>query len=244
MVFNDTVNKNGLIQQCEINLFGDTPFGQISGNTNRLSIFTNYLNEAASRYSHIALMSDFNWEWDDRNQTDLPIGTTTVVTGQQDYAFATEHIIITGVEIKNNAGIWVALQELDERYFTENNVSISQYLGNATGMPYQYTKVANSVFLFPAPNYTQTASLKVHFKRGPSYYVSTDITKPQGFSDLQATYLSDYASWKYAFARSLPLADRLRQEIQIWEEMKIPELYSKRSAEHSKVIISRYRSSR
>lgn len=244
LVFNDTTNKNGLIQQCEINLFGDAPFGKISGDTNRLAIFTNFLNEACSRYAHIALMSDYNWEWDDSNQTDLPIGTTSLVLGQQDYSFATEHTIITAVEIKNSAGLWTALRELDERYFTENDVSISDYQSGTSGVPTEYTKVANSIFLFPAPNYTQVSSLKVHFKRAPSYYTTSDTTKVQGFSDLQSTYLSDYASWKYANARSLPMVNRLRQEIQIWEEQKIPELYSKRSAEHSKIIRSVIRTSR
>lgn len=232
------------MQQCEINLFGDAPFGQISSNTNRLAIFTNYLNEALSRYAMIALMSDYNWEWDDRNQTDLPIGTTTLTLGQQDYSFATEHIIVTGVEVKDTSGNWYALEELDERYFAENDISITSWQSGANGTPYQYTKVANSIMLYPAPSYTQAASLKVHFKRGPSYYVSTDTTKVQGFTDLHANYLSDYASWKYAVVRQMALAPALRQEIVLWEEQKIPELYSKRSDEHSKFIRSAYRNSR
>lgn len=241
--FNNTSDKNGLIQNCEMTLFGDSPFGQISGNTSRLQIFTNYLNEAVSRYAHLALMSDYNWEWDDRNQTDLPIGTTALTASQKDYAISTEHTIVTAVEIKDTAGNWRALSELDERFFSENNMSISEYM-DTPGQPIRYAKIANSIFLFPAPNYSQNASLKVHFKRAPSYYTVSDTTKVQGFSDLQATYLSDYASWKYSSNRSLPQANALRQEIQIWEEVKIPELYSKRSAEHSKIIRAKYKNSR
>lgn len=244
MQFNDTANKNGLIQQCEINLFGDNPFGQISGNTNRLAIFTNYLNEALSRYAYLALTSDYNWEWDDRNYTDLPIGTTGLVANQQDYSISTEHAIITAVEIMNTAGQWSALQEIDERYFTENDISISQYSQNATGVPTQYTKVANSIILLQIPNYSQDSSLRVHFKRAPSYYASNDTTKEQGFTSLHATYLSDYASWEYANARTMPMADRLRRELTLWEEVKIPEFYSKRSAEHSKMLRPVFRSSR
>lgn len=245
MVYNDTTTeKNGLLQHCEMNLFGDAPFGQITDNANRLAIFTNYINEALARYGTIALMSDYNWEWDDRNQTDLPIGTRAITLGQQDYSFATEHIIITGVEVKDTAGNWYPLKELDERYFVENNISISSWQAGANGIPYQYTKVANSILLYPAPNYTQASSLKVHFKRAPSYYVSTDTTKVQGFTDLHATYLSDYASWKYAAVRQMQMAPNLRQEIAIWEEQKIPELYSKRSDEHSKFIRPAYRNSR
>lgn len=244
MVFNDTTSKNGLIQQCEINLFGDAPFGQISDNSSRLQIFTNYMNEALSRYATIALMSDYNWEWDDRNQVDLPIGTTQLFLGQSLYSFATEHTIVTAVEVKDVAGNWYALDEIDERYFAENNVSISAWQSGANGIPYQYTKVANSIKLYPAPNYTQLASLKVHFKRAATFYVSTDTTKVQGFTDIHATYLSDYASWKYAMVRSMAMMDRLRGEITVWESQTIPELYSKRSAEHSKFIRSTYRSSR
>ncbi len=245
MVFNDTtVEKNGLLQHCEMNLFGDAPFGQITSNANRLAIFTNYLNEALANYAMRALMSDYNWEWDDRNQTDLPIGTTSITLGQQDYSFATEHVIVTAVEVKDTAGNWYALEELDERYFTENNISISSWQSGANGIPYQYTKVANSILLYPSPNYTQASSLKVHFKRAPSYYVTTDTSKVQGFTDLHATYLSDYASWKYAMLRQMSMTDRLRGEVTLWEEQKIPELYSKRSDEHSKFIRSAYRTSR
>lgn len=244
MQFNDVTNKNGLIQNCEINLFGDNPFTQISANVSRLAIFTNYINEGLSRYASIALMSDYNWEWDDRNQTDLPIGTTTITSGQQDYAIATEHSIVTAVEIKNSSGLWTALRELDERFFTENNVSISNYMANVTGMPYQYTKVANSIFLYPTPDFTQVASLKVRFKRAPSYYTVADTTKVQGFTDLHANYLSDYATWKYAFNHSMNMADSYERAKTNWEQEVIPEFYSKRSSEHSKFIRSKYRNSR
>lgn len=243
MQFNNVNSKNGLIQQCEINLFGDNPFTQISGNTSRLAIFTNYLNEAISRYAHLALFSDYNWEWDDRNQTDLPIGTTALVNGQQDYGIATEHSLITGVEIKDTAGNWHALEELDERFFTENNTSISEY-AKTPGQPYQYIKVANSILLFPAPDYSQSASLKVHFKRAPTYYTVADTTKVQGFTEIHANYLSDYATYKYASNHSMDITNRLRNEITLWEEVKIPELYSKRSSEHSKKLIVKVSSSR
>lgn len=244
MQFNDVAGKSGLIQQCEINLFGDSPFTQISSNTSRLAIFTNYLNEALARYAQIALMSDYNWEWDDRNQTDLPIGTTALVASQPDYAFSTEHAIVTAVEVKDASGGWHALMELDERFFAENNFSISEY-NKTPGTPYQYTKVANSIMLFPPANYAQAASLKVHFKRPPSYYTVADTTKLQGFTDMHATYLSDYATWKYASRPPVQAnVNILREEIKRWEEDVIPSLYSKRSAEHSKIIRPVRRSSR
>ncbi len=256
MQFNNVTDKNGIIQNCEIALFGDSPFTQISGNTSRLAIFTNYVNEGLSRYAQLALMSDYNWEWDDQNQTDLPIGTTTITSGQQDYSIATEHIIVTGIEIKNPlyilciSCICILARSCcckKERYFTENDISISNYMNNVAGLPYQYTKVANSIFLYPTPNFTQAASLKVHFKRAPSYYTSADTTKVQGFTNLHANYLVDYACWKYASSPSrsmTAIANILRQEIQLWEEIKIPDLYSKRSAEHSKILIPKYRYSR
>jgi hypothetical protein len=244
MQFNDTSGKSGLIQQCEINIFGDSPFGQISSNSNRLAIFTNYINEALSRYASLALMSDYNWEFDDRNQTDLPIGTTTLVAGQLDYSLSTEHAIVTAVEIKDTAGNWYALQEIDERNFNENDVSISQFAATASGIPIGYRKVANSLMLSPASSYTQAASLRVHFKRAPSYYTVADTTKLQGFTELHATYLSDYATWKYSLLHPKKDSARLRDEITIWEENKIPDFYSKRSAEHSKTLRAVVRSSR
>ena len=36
----------------------------------------------------LILQSDGRWEWDDSNNTTLPIGTTTLVNNQQDYSIA------------------------------------------------------------------------------------------------------------------------------------------------------------
>lgn len=245
MVFNDTTNLNGIIQACEQNIFGENPFGQISGNAPRLSMFTNFINEAYSRYAILALLSDNKWQWDDTNATDLPIAITNLVSGQQDYSFATDQVMIDQVEIKDSAGIWHGLSEIDEKFFSNNNISLTQWLNSTVGgIPSEYQKVANSVFLNPTPNYNSTGGLKLRFKRGPLYFLSTDTTKKQGFTELHANYLADYATYKYSLSRGLPQASTFQGLVAEWEGVKIPEFYDKRSGEHSKVLVSKRRNPR
>lgn len=248
--FSDTTNKNGLIQWCERDLFGESPYAQISGNAPRLATFTGLINEAYARYAILALMSDNRWQWDDTNNTDLPIGTTNLVSGQADYSFGTDQVIIEQVEVQDSAGFWHGLSEIDEGLFSQNNFSLSQYLANygSGGIPWEYQKVANSVFLNPKPNYNLTGGLKIRFKRGPSYFSTTvaspDTTKAPGFTSMHHSYLTDYAVWKYSLSRGLPQASTFGQLVAQWENEKIPEFYDKRSHEHSPRLLSAFRSSR
>lgn len=248
--FNDTTNKSGLIQWCERDIYGESPYGQISGNASRLATFTSLINEAYSRYGILALMSDNRWKWEDTNNTDLPIGITNLVSGQQDYSISTEHIMIDQVEVMDSSGFWHGLGEINTGLFSNNDYSLSQYLANNSsgGIPVEYQKVGNSIFLNPKPNYNSTGGLKIRFKRGPNYFSTTvaspDTTKAPGFTSMHHSYLTDYAVWKYALPRVMPQATTFGQLVSQWENEKIPEFYDKRSGEHSKRLIAHKTNSR
>ncbi len=245
MTFNDTATKNGLIQQCEINLFGDNPFGTISGNADRLAIFTNFIDEAYSKYAILALQSDNSWQFDDSNYTDFPIATTDLVANQPDYTLATEHIIIDQVEILDTTGtIWRALPEIDERQFTEYQRSLSQFNNNVPGQPIYHAKIGASIYLFPTPIYSVTNGVKVRFKRAPDFFVVGDTTKEPGFTSLHHTYLSDYATWRYSFSRGMPMYARYQDLVVRWEQADIPAFFADRSLEHPTIMRSKTRRTR
>jgi hypothetical protein len=241
MQFSDTATLTGLIQDCEQQLFGDQGFGQISGNANRLKQFTNLLNRALDRYVGIALQNDGGWEFDDSNYTDYPIGTSSITSGQQDYPLTVEHMMIIGVEILNASSQWSSLYEIQDRDFLRSGVSPSNYRSGATGIPTEYRKVANSLFLYPTPNFTQAASLKVHFQRPPSYFTYTDTTKVPGFAAIQHPYLSTYASWLYARSKQMPIKNDLAVDVRRWEEVEIPLFYATRSKDTETIIRPRNR---
>lgn len=244
-VSDTSVEKAGLLQTCESNLFGDNGYAQITGNASRLAVFINFLNEGYSRYFDKAMQGDGTWEIDDTNFTTVPIATADLVSGQQDYGLNTTHIEILGVEIKNSSGAWIPLEEVDESDFNKGGkyegIAMSAYFDSSiTGIPYQYNQIGASIFLKDTPNYNSTGGIKVRFQRPPSYFLTTDTTKAPGFTETHHTYLSDFATWKYASSRGLDdVANRYQGLVQIWEIKTIPEFYGRRNRKQRKVMSGR-----
>jgi len=245
MEFSDPINYNGIIQQCEMNLFGDAPFGSISDNPDRLALFTALINAAYGRYAILALMADNAWQFDDNNYSDFPIATTDLNAGQPDYTLNNNQIIIEQVEVLDPTGkVWLAVPEGDERKFAEYKISESQYFNNVAAVPIFHIKKGNSILLMPTPSYGVPQGLKVRFKRPVNYFVSTDTTKMPGFNRLHHLYLADYASYRYAFMRTLAVAGAFGQAVQVWEQTSIPQFYNSRSVERQHIMRSIQRSSR
>ena len=122
--FNDTSTKAGLIQECESQVFGE--YSVITGSTdNLLPTFTRNINEALNRVTSLILQSDARWQFDDTNNTDLPIGLTTLTTDQQDYSLSVTHLTINRVEILDANGNWQNLNQLTKRIFITSLLLIS-----------------------------------------------------------------------------------------------------------------------
>lgn len=262
MEFSNTTTKDALIQTCEINLFGDAGFGKISGNASRLEIFTLFLNEAYSNYAIRALMADNSWYFDDNNFVDFPVGTTDLVNGQADYTLNNDQVEIEQVECMDPTGtIWQAIPQLDERAFAEFVISESQYNNNVAAFPRAHVKRGNSLIMFPTPNYSVLKNapvgplpantvvnglggVRARFKRPTSYFSRNDTIKKPGFNRMHHTYLSDYASEKYASTRGMVIAPTFTAKVQVWETDKIPKFYRSRSSEAPVLIQPRRRSPR
>ena len=109
--------------------------------------------------------ADSRWQWDDTNNTDLPIGVTGLTSGQQDYSLATAHLTIDRIEVKDTAGNWTVLTPLDQQDLKRDRKQAMAAYKNVPNIPEEYDVIGSSIFLYPAPNYTQTASLRVYFTR-------------------------------------------------------------------------------
>lgn len=240
MVFSDTSTKLGLVQDAEQLLFGN--YGEISSNTNRLYDFTARMNRSLDKAVSKILSCDGRWQFDDSNNTDLPIGSTALVSGQADYTLAVSHLDIIKVLAKDSAGNLRVITPIDE-----NDLIGERYLNETTtaetGIPQFYDKKGSSIFLYPTPNYASSAGLVVHFQRGPSYFAYTDTTKTPGFASIFHRYVSLDASLDYAISKSLPQAKNLSTLVQNMET-QMEEFYSKRSRDEQKFIRSVIRSSR
>ena len=237
MVFNDTTTKLGLIQDCEMNIFGN--YGDISGNTDLLYNFTARLNRSYDKLATILMSVDGRWQFDDTNYTDLPIGSTALVAEQQDYTFDVEHLDVEKITALDSAGNVIILQPFD---ITDSRSE--PYLTDTTsGTPIHYDKTGGTIMLYPKPSYAKTGGLTVHYRRKPSYFAYTDTTKSPGVPAIYHRYLSLDASLDYAISKQLSQKNDLQVKLKEMED-RIMDTHSKRSKDESKHIVGTFRSSR
>ena len=175
-----------------------------------------YTQSAEDRIVSLLMHADGRWEYDDSNYTDLPIATTTVTSGQQDYSLPTSHLHILRVEVKDENGNWQKLEPYDQQ--DEPVIALSQ-IDTDSGMPDRYNVLGRSIILYPTPNFTQAASLKVFFQRGALKYDYTAnsnagqftdgtgsgaTTDTPGFNEPFHDLIADWASYNYAVDNGLP----------------------------------------
>ncbi len=185
-----------MIQECETLLGMED--GWISSNTTRLKTFTRLINERRKRVNSLIWQSSGIWEYDDSEQTDLPIATTTIVDDQQDYELPADIQKIIRVEIKDIDGNWSLLQQIDQSQVKE---ALGEFYETA-GVPLYYDLIGASLFLYPKPDtaeVTAAAGLKVYFSRDVVEFNSTATTAEPGFVDNFHRMLPIGASLDYSF---------------------------------------------
>ncbi len=238
LVFSDTsANKAGILQECETHLFGDNGYGRITNDSDLKATFTRYCNEALNRVVNLILNSDGRWQFDDTNFTDYPIGTTMVTTNQKDYIFDITAIRITRVEVKDSAGNWHLLKPIDQVDVYDQ--ALTTFL-NSTGLPQYYDKLATSIFLYPTPNYTQTASLKVYFQRPPSYFTVDDTTRVPGFNSMYHRLIPLIASRDYAVDKQLSNAKDLSAQVAVAEDSLVENYALRNKDQKTKVSVRQF----
>ena len=217
MVFSDTSTDAGIVQEARYFVGANStsyPINDLTRNVNR------WFDKAVA----LIFKSNGRWQWDDANQSTYPQATTDLVSGQQDYTLDVSHLKITRVEVKDESGNWTKLQPFDPKDIGKG--SIEEFQEN-DGQPAYYDVVANSLFLYPAPNYAQEDSLKVWFQRKGSYFVTSDTTKEPGFSEIFHRYLSLGAAYDYSLKNNVTNRNQLREEIMAMED-EIKDFYALR----------------
>lgn len=197
MPFNDTTNKNGLIQSVEFWCgLGD---GGVSGDSTLLKVITTRINSGFDKLAPLLYSFSNFLRFDDSNNTDLPIGTFNLVSGQADYTIAQDDnsldiLNITNVRILPSATATV-YNDIEEMTIDDPDaVEAMSPASGTTGVPYKWLKRGNTIFFFPKPNYAATSGAKIFFEREKSFFASTDTTKEAGiplpFQELLALYAS------------------------------------------------------
>lgn len=220
--FNDTSTYKGLVQIYEKEI--GAARGYVSDNSDRLKEFAADVNLAWDDYLTIALRASGKWQFDDSNlTTDYPIIYANLVSGQRDYTFTSDGTGNLILDIYNVA----VLPSATATTYQEINTNIDQQTAfdasdiseeqTNTGVPWQYDKTANGIFLDPAPGYNATSGLKIWINREPSYFVSTDTTKMPGCPGNHHRYFALKPALDYARRQGLKNYNLLREEVVSFE---------------------------
>lgn len=200
MQFSDTTNKNGILQTIE--RWTNLTDGAITGDTTLIKTMTASVNDAFNTIMPLLLSWSNYLKWDDTTNTDQPIGTFDIVSGQPDYTLTQDGnsldiLNITGVRILQSATgtFYYDLKEMDSGdQWAQEAMSPNSTI---TGIPNRYLKRGNTIYLFPKPNYSSTAGAKIYFERQPNYFVSTDTTKEPGIPGVFHILLALYPAYEY-----------------------------------------------
>lgn len=229
MKLNDTTNQSGLIQDCETL----TSLGKnaIAGNTDKLREFTRLMNSWYRKADTWIWQAAGDWDFDDSNQTTLPVATTTLVDAQADYSLPSTARKIDRIEVKDIAGNYNLVSPIDKSQVTDEAMTEFE---ETNGVPTYYDIVGNSIYLYPAPDTTltcTTSALKLYASRdvvafSNTFNATTNAVEP-GFNKNFHRILSLGASYDWCVAKGLVKAQTLRAEIgQLESEIK--EFYGSR----------------
>lgn len=130
-------------------------------------------------FLHLHRNSD-DWDIQDTNDTTLTTATANLVSGQSKYTILDNIVAVDALEYANASGDFFLLNPIDKTDLVATRNTITDFQKTA-GLPAFYDKRGRVIELYPAPNYSYTAGLKLHFKGSANVFTVTDTTKEPGF---------------------------------------------------------------
>jgi hypothetical protein len=246
MNFYDPTTLQGLVQETWRLCDAEAVSGSDSTAYPRLAV-TARINQALEELVGKIVSADGFWEWDDTNQTDLPIGTATLVEGQQEYTFASEYLKIKRMKVKDTGGNWILLKQIDQQDLESSELALEELYGETSGSPNKgtpiyYDIIGDSFKLYPAPTSTAvtlTSGLKVEFVRTAVLFtaVSTtaaDTTAP-GLPSPYHVLLAYKAALPYCMSYKKDRVPLYAAQIQKMEADLI-KFYGQRNPDHRKIM--------
>ena len=157
------------------------------------------------------------WKWGDINYTAFPTYTQNMTNSEPFYQIdsLTGVLVILGVEVLDNTGIWHPLEAISLEDIQTQGIAQLEYL-KTDGRPIYYEKRENAVVLYPAPDngvtVTLTAGLRILFLRGSSVVTDMTATTSVGIPSPWNDALAYGAAYIYAIANGLSNANQLKAE--------------------------------
>jgi len=232
MVFSDTVNNLGIVQQVR-------DFMRVDSTQWATSKIVNSVNNYLDTVAGYAIGADGRFQWDDTNHSKLPEGTTALTINVSDYSFLTDEqgnaiLSLLGVSILRN-GKYEMLTPVDR-----SQVDTATF-GTESGDPTQYDKIADNIIrLDKLPLATVSAGLKFYFQRTPSYFTASDTTKAPGVPPLLHRGFVIAAAYDGALTLGLANLQPLSVEFQK-ESKKMTDYFGNRNKDEKPTLITRPR---
>ena len=174
-------------------------------------------------------------QFDDHNLGSLPVDTFNLTNNTHEYKLLgtsgnlLDFLRLNAVEVKDSAGNWTRLQELD---INELGHSITDF-EETSGIPRYYDVIGNYLYLYPAPDTAQvtaTDGLKVWYQRDIDLFEYGDSAPEPGVPEPFQRILSIGASIDWLMVNDATKVDRWRGE---YEQLRaeLREFYSNRNAD-------------
>lgn len=252
IAFNNSSSPyRGLVQFFEKEIGAN--YGDVSGNADRLAEFTSRCNSALDDYLLLWAKSAGTFQGDDINHTSYPIETGNIVASQRDYQFDAD---ASGNKIKDIQKVLILTSATATQYVEIEPVDELTYglsgilLNTTTGLPYQYGKLGNGIFLDPVPSYSATNGIKIIVNREGSYFTTSDTTKKPGVPAFHE-YFYLKPAFEYASIKGLANLASLEKKVLDLEGSerlriggKIQEFFSGREKDVRNVATSKFKSFR
>lgn len=182
------------------------------------------INNYYNRIVTMILKSQDEWDYDDKNNTDFPIMTTSLVANQPDYALPTNVLKIKRVEVTFDGSNWYRAESIDdnERSADSTQTTINNLF--QTARPY-YDIQFGSIFLFPIPTANVSGGLKVWVSRQITEITSSDLTTGTyvpGFDPNFHMVLAYGAAYEFGLANGKENTNIIKNELeQMMAELQI-----------------------
>lgn len=203
MVFSDSTNYQGIIQDIDFLLFASSA---VFNTDYALADRVRNVNIALDEVVTELYKADPNYKWDDTTNTDLPCATLDLTANQDHYAMLDSAQVVHRVRVKDRNGEFYTLEPALRSELTD-------YELNNTGSPTKYYKMGGAIFPVVTPDYGYADGIELEFQRGGNYFTASDTTKEPGFNPQFHQYLSVGASLRYAISNGMEnKANQLRAE--------------------------------
>lgn len=210
LIFSNPTLKSGIVERLRRKVGVDT-----NPDAYPIEEIVSDVNAAQDSALSIILAAGGKWQFDDSNQTDLPIISTDLVSGQREYTFLTDKnanliLDIFKILIADQYGFYRESKRVDPK--SEKGAENFWNGLNVQGIPYRHALTGNGILVDPIPNFTSNGlatghyGIKAYVNRESIYFNAADTIKMPGIAGILHEYYVLHPAYAYASRNDLEIA--------------------------------------